>query len=53
MIQLTNLNCDIIIFLSGTLGKADGHNDGYVAGSKMLIDGIRSYGAGKYRRDMN
>ena len=44
---------DKIDILSGTLGKAYGNIGGYVAGSKMLIDVIRSYGAGKYRRDMN
>lgn len=37
---------DKIDMVSGTLGKAYGNIGGYVAGSKMLIDVVRSYGAG-------
>ena len=40
---------DKIDIVSGTLGKAYGNIGGYVAGSKMLIDVVRSYGAGMYR----
>merc|ERR1719412_2618048 len=35
-----------IDIVSGTLGKAYGNIGGYVAASKMLIDVVRSYGAG-------
>ena len=37
---------DKIDIVSGTLGKAYGNIGGYVAGSKMLIDVVRSFGAG-------
>ena len=38
---------DKIDIISGTLGKAYGNIGGYVAGSRRLIDVVRSYGAGK------
>ena len=37
---------DKIDIISGTLGKAYGNIGGYVAGSRRLIDVVRSYGAG-------
>ena len=38
---------DKIDIVSGTLGKAYGNIGGFVAASKMLIDVVRSYGAGR------
>ena len=38
---------DKIDIISGTLGKAYGNIGGYVAGSRRLIDVVRSYGAGE------
>ena len=40
---------DKIDIVSGTLGKAYGNIGGFVAGSHLLIDVVRSYGAGIYR----